>query len=67
MSTLVVLLTPSPRELDQELAHTMVDQYDHIVLIAGRYEGIDHRVVDRCEQQYGDHFLQLSVGKYVTL
>ncbi len=65
--TKVVLLNPSEVIYDQQMAHTLVDEYADIVLICGRYEGIDERVKLRCEQEYGDDFAVVSLWPYVTL
>lgn len=34
----VLLLAPSKEEFVQATAHTLVDNYEHIILICGRYE-----------------------------
>ncbi len=39
----VILLSPSGRTLDQPLAHELANQR-HLVLVCGRYEGVDERV-----------------------
>lgn len=56
--SLVILLTPQGRTFDQDTAWEL-SQVQHIVLICGRYEGVDERVrtgpVDR----------ELSIGDYV--
>lgn len=53
-----VYLSPSGRQLDQ----CVVNEYvccESILLIAGRYEGVDQRIIDR----YVDE--ELSIGDYV--
>jgi len=54
----VILLSPQGRKLDQSLAAELAE-LDHIVLICGRYEGVDERV--------GEHLAdrEISVGDYV--
>jgi tRNA (guanine37-N1)-methyltransferase len=54
----VVFATPSGALFDQAKARELA-QIDDLVLICGRYEGIDQRVIDR----YVDD--QLSIGDYV--
>jgi len=54
----VIFLSPSGRPLTQELARELAG-YDELVLVCGRYEGIDQRVVDL----YVDE--EVSVGDYV--
>ena len=53
-----VYLTPSGRLLDQRLVEECVERHS-LVLIAGRYEGIDQRIVDL----YVDD--EVSIGDYV--
>lgn len=57
-SPFVVCLTPQGRRLDQT---TVVDlaKRPHLVLVTGRYEGIDERFVER------DCDAELSIGDYV--
>jgi tRNA (guanine37-N1)-methyltransferase len=54
----VIYLTPSGRPFDQELARELAAEQE-LVLVAGRYEGIDQRVIDL----YIDD--EISVGDYV--
>ena len=63
----ILLLEPSLTVFDQQMAHTLTDEYTDLVLICGRYEGIDHRVELRCRQQFGDNFSTISLGQWVTL
>lgn len=57
-SSRVILLSPGGRRFDQRLAYELA-QLDHLVLICGRYEGVDERVrlVTGAEE--------LSIGDYV--
>ena len=54
----VFLLSPTGRRFDQSLAHELAAE-DHLVLICGRYEGVDERVrlLSGAEE--------LSIGDYV--
>lgn len=54
----VVYLSPSGRPLDQEAARRLSGE-EELVLICGRYEGIDQRIIDR----YVDE--EISIGDYV--
>ncbi|MFZ7111352.1 MAG: tRNA (guanosine(37)-N1)-methyltransferase TrmD [Desulfatiglandales bacterium] len=56
--SLVILLTPQGRTFDQDTAWEL-SQVQHIVLICGRYEGVDERV------RTGPVDLELSIGDYV--
>jgi tRNA (guanine37-N1)-methyltransferase len=42
----LVLLTPQGRTWDQESAEEMVSSCSRVILICGRYEGFDQRVID---------------------
>lgn len=53
----VILLSPQGRPLTQELAKEL-SKLDSIILVCGRYEGVDERV-----RSYVD--MELSIGDYV--
>lgn len=53
-----VLLTPQGRLFDQKAAQELAAK-DRILLIAGRYEGFDERIID------GLRPMELSIGDYV--
>jgi len=57
--TRVVLLSPQGRVFTQEVAQDLSKNASHIVLICGRYEGIDERVVDALATD------EISIGDYV--
>jgi tRNA (guanine37-N1)-methyltransferase len=57
-STHYVLLTPQGATLNQRFAEEL-SQHDRIMLICGRYEGFDQRVIDILRPQ------EVSVGDYV--
>ncbi len=63
----VVLLGPSDTLYNQAIAHTLIDDYTDIILICGRYEGFDQRVVDWCLREFDKDFTVVSLGQYVTL
>jgi len=44
---------------DQKMAKDLAKKYDHVVIIAGRYEGIDSRVKKALKAEY------VSVGDYI--
>jgi tRNA (guanine37-N1)-methyltransferase len=54
----VIVLTPAGRPFTQEVAKEYARE-DHLVLVCGRYEGIDQRVVEVLGAE------ELSVGDYV--
>jgi tRNA (guanine37-N1)-methyltransferase len=58
-STRVVLLSPQGRVLTQSVAKEMATEAEHIVLICGRYEGVDERVSESLATD------EISIGDYV--
>jgi len=55
---LTILLTPQGRKFDQAMAWELAGK-SHIILICGRYEGVDERIIT------GHVDLELSIGDYV--
>jgi tRNA (guanine37-N1)-methyltransferase len=55
----VILLSPQGRQLSQAVVERMSD-YQHIVLLCGRYEGVDERVRTNLATE------ELSIGDYVV-
>jgi tRNA (guanine37-N1)-methyltransferase len=54
----VLLLSPAGRRLDQALVRELAGE-DHLTLLAGRYEGVDERVVEGLPAE------EVSIGDYV--
>ena len=54
----VVLLTPQGRLFNQDLAWELAD-LDQLILVCGRYEGVDERVLEGSVDQ------EISIGDYV--
>lgn len=59
VGTRVVMLSPQGRPLKQALAKEFSDDAKHIVMICGRYEGIDERVNETLVTD------EISIGDYV--
>ncbi|MDQ1639871.1 MAG: tRNA (guanine37-N1)-methyltransferase [Pyrinomonadaceae bacterium] len=57
--TRVILLSPQGRVFTQAMAQDLSQQTSHIVLICGRYEGVDERVADELVTD------EVSIGDYV--
>lgn len=57
--TRVVLLTPQGRVFKQSVAKEFADETNHIVMICGRYEGVDERVNGALVTD------EISIGDYV--
>jgi tRNA (guanine37-N1)-methyltransferase len=54
----VALMTPQGKSLTQSLA-TELSKRDHMIVICGHYEGVDHRVIEHLID------LEISIGDYV--
>lgn len=57
--TRVVLLTPQGRQFKQAVAQEFADEVDNLILICGRYEGVDERVNEALVTD------EISIGDYV--
>lgn len=57
----VLYLSPRGKVLTQNYAATLAKKYakKSLILLCGRYEGIDQRIIDLCVDE------ELSIGKYV--
>ncbi len=56
---LTVLLTPQGKRFSQQMAETLAGAAKDMILVCGRYEGVDQRVIDRHVD------LEISIGDYV--
>ena len=57
--TRVVMLSPQGTPLRQAVAKTIADEANHLVIICGRYEGVDERVNEALVTD------EISIGDYV--
>lgn len=57
-NTLVILMTPQGRVLKQKIVQELSNR-EHILLVCGHYEGVDHRVIENLID------LELSIGDYI--
>lgn len=55
----VIYMSPQGKPYDQQTARRLRDEYDHLVLVCGHYEGIDERFIERCVDE------EISIGDYV--
>lgn len=55
----VILLTPQGRKLEQPLVKELADEQGRVVIICGRYEGVDERVSEALVTD------EISIGDYV--
>lgn len=54
-----LIMSPRGKKFDTAMAKKLADKYDHLVLISGRYEGIDSRIKKILKAE------EISVGDYV--
>ena len=54
----VYLLSPRGRRFDSDLARTMA-RHPGVVLVCGRYEGVDERIIELCVSE------EISIGDYI--
>ncbi|MET0752254.1 MAG: tRNA (guanosine(37)-N1)-methyltransferase TrmD [Pyrinomonadaceae bacterium] len=59
LGTKVVLLSPQGRQFKQEVAREFAGEIEHLILICGRYEGVDERVNEALVTE------EISIGDYV--
>lgn len=55
----IIFLTPSGRQFDTDFAKTAVQKYTDIIIICGRYEGIDSRVKKIFKAE------EISIGPFI--
>lgn len=55
----VIYVTPAGKRFDVERARELAQSKQPLIFISGRYEGIDHRVIERDVDE------QISIGDYV--
>lgn len=54
-----LIMSPRGKQFDQKMAKDLAKKYEHVVLISGRYEGIDYRVNTALNAE------EVSVGEYI--
>ena len=58
-TTKVVLMTPQGHRLDQALVEELATSAEHLLILCGHYEGVDHRVIDALVD------IEISIGDYI--
>ena len=58
-NTKIILFSPAGKQFTQKLAKNFAKKYDNIILVCGRYEGVDERVRKIFKAQ------EISIGPYV--
>ena len=64
---LLIDLQPSSTQATQQLFQDVAQKYEHIILVNGRYEWIDHRFQLYCEREFPEQYLRLSLGTFILL
>ena len=62
--TKIILFSPSGKQFNNKIAQELAKKYDNLILICGRYEGIDNRV-KKVIENYKLKIENLSIGPYV--
>ena len=57
--TRVIYLSPQGKPFDQAAAKRLKQDYDHLVLVCGHYEGVDERFIEKCVDE------EISLGDFV--
>ena len=55
----IIYLSPQGKTYTQETAKRLKNDYDHLVLVCGHYEGVDERFIAKCVDE------EISIGDYV--
>lgn len=55
----VIYMSPQGKPYDQRTARRLRDNYDHLVLVCGHYEGVDERFIEECVDE------EISLGDFV--
>lgn len=55
----IIYMSPQGKPYDQQTARRLRDEYDHLVLVCGHYEGIDERFIEQCVDE------EISIGDFV--
>ncbi len=54
----VILLSAKGKRFEQADARRLAEDYDHLIFVCGRYEGVDERVLDAIDEE-------IRIGDYV--
>jgi tRNA (guanine37-N1)-methyltransferase len=55
----VIVFSAKGKEFNQKMAYELAKKYDQLVMVSGRYEGIDERVIKALNAE------EVSIGRYV--
>lgn len=62
----ILFPSPSQQTFQQKIAYGL-SKKDHLIFVCGRYEGIDARFEQYCQQKYPEHFKKYSLGQFIVL
>ncbi len=62
----ILFMSPSKQIRNQKMAHS-ISTNQTLVLVAGRYEGIDYRFEQYMNRQYKTRFKKISIWQFITL
>lgn len=62
----IIYMAPSQITRNQQKAREYSKHKD-IIIVCGRYEGIDHRFELYMQDNYNDHYTKISIGQYVLM
>lgn len=62
----IIYMSPSDKYWSQNIAN-IYKTYEHIIIVCGRYEGIDYRFEEYMTSHYGDQYTKISLWQYVLL
>jgi len=62
--TKIILFSAAGKQFDAQMARDFAKKYDHIIMIAGHYEGVDERIKSMI-QDSGFRIQEISIGPYV--
>lgn len=60
-------MSPSEKVFNQQIAYEYAEKLTDIILVCGRYEGVDYRFEQYMHDKYKDFFVKISLGQFVTL
>lgn len=64
LKTKTILFSPTGKRFDQKMAKDLAKKYNHIIMIAGHYEGVDERIF-KILSAIGYPLSAVSIGPYV--
>ena len=53
-----ILMSPRGKTYNQQIAHRLIDETEHLIIVCGHYEGLDERINNYVDEQ-------ISIGDYI--